>query len=336
MHQDLPPPQTRYACTKCKAKLPLDRFSTRQAHKVKADARQCRDCILLALDRAGQSVPQGRSRELQGLLRRMSLKIKPASAKHQRALDAVCDRLLRELLAEAAPILESPGGPPYSFLPLSPPEHVRHRFIRSGLTASRRAGQLPPAGTVGSLDDGAAMLSPGRRKRQQHRKTCRIRGTFHGTPLGNLRSIAEQGLLVGGTGGGNMSNGAAMGRGIYSTDVLQTALSYAQRYWLGTIMPCIILCAVVDDTGRGMTPLTQRHTSVGGSVFVSSRCDAVLPLGAIVYDSALPLHLPDAPYAKSHLRCKLEEAREIKSFSTYPHGGAAVEPQAAAGAASAR
>lgn len=43
---------------------------------------------------------------------------------------------------------------------------------------------------------------------------------------------------------------------------------------------CVILCAIIDDSmGRGVP-----HGMGRDSIFVLSRCDAVLPLGAIVSD----------------------------------------------------
>merc|ERR1712241_737233 len=102
---------------------------------------------------------------------------------------------------------------------------------------------------------------------------------FHGTPSRNVESIKERGLVVGGTNGVAISNGAAYGNGVYCSPSLQFASSYSGG--------AIFVCEVSKSS-------SVRRT---GSIWVVPQSHMIKPVLLIEYDggylsqSAVPLNL---------------------------------------------
>merc|ERR1712079_647537 len=89
---------------------------------------------------------------------------------------------------------------------------------------------------------------------------------FHGTPSRNVESIKERGLVVGGTNGVAISNGAAYGNGVYCSPSLQFASSYSGG--------AIFVCEVSKSS-------SVRRT---GSIWVVPQSHMIKPVLLIEYD----------------------------------------------------
>merc|ERR1712038_91720 len=99
---------------------------------------------------------------------------------------------------------------------------------------------------------------------------------FHGTPSQNVESIKTRGLVVGGTNGVAISNGAASGNGVYCSPSLQFASSYSGG--------AIFVCEVSKSS-------SVRRT---GSIWVVPQSHMIKPVLLIEYDGGY-LSQPTVP-----------------------------------------
>merc|ERR1712141_3449 len=89
---------------------------------------------------------------------------------------------------------------------------------------------------------------------------------FHGTPSQNVDSIKARGLVVGGTNGVAISNGAAYGNGVYCSPSLQ----YASGYSGGAIFVCEVS--------------TSQSVKRCGNVWVVPQSNMIKPVLLIEYN----------------------------------------------------
>merc|ERR1711879_531788 len=89
---------------------------------------------------------------------------------------------------------------------------------------------------------------------------------FHGTPSRNVESIKTRGLVVGGTNGVAISNGAAYGNGVYCSPSLQFASSYSG----GAIFVCEVS--------------TSSSVRKSGNIWVVPQSQMIKPVLLVEYD----------------------------------------------------
>merc|ERR1719249_44183 len=89
---------------------------------------------------------------------------------------------------------------------------------------------------------------------------------FHGTPYRNVESIKERGLVVGGTNGVAISNGAAYGKGVYCSPSLQFASGYSG----GAIFVCEV----------SKSPSVRKS----GEIWVVPQSQMIKPVLLVEYD----------------------------------------------------
>merc|ERR1712038_492428 len=136
---------------------------------------------------------------------------------------------------------------------------------------------------------------------------------FHGTPSRNVESIKERGLVVGGTNGVAISNGAAYGNGVYCSPSLQFASSYSG----GAIFVCEVS--------------TSHSVKRCGDIWVVPQSQMIKPVLLIKYDGGYLRQeaIPVVPQIKSNpiylfipsigrLNAPCKHRRKSRRFSTRP------------------